>query len=134
MFRRIAILVLGTAAAWVIFFLPMNFMANEASAEVVVLAAAICLAPGIVELVAFGRLRDKPPEAKIVGVLLATAFRMGAALGGGILLYSAFDRVREQVFPFVSWAVVFYIATLFIETQLLYIDNSASTKTGPSGS
>ncbi len=124
MIRRIGILVLGTAAAYAVFFFPMSFLVKEAPAEVVVWAAMICLAPGAVVLIAARRLGDKPPEARIVGVLFSTVFRMAAALGGGMLVYEVLPAVRENVYPFVSWAVLFYVVTLFIETGLLYIDSS----------
>ena len=133
MIRRIAILVLGTAAAYAVFFLPMRFLVKEAPAEVIVWAALICVCPGAVVLIAARRLSDKPPEARIVGVLASTVFRMAAALGGGVLVYESMPIVREHVYPFVSWAVLFYMATLFIETGLLYIDSSGDAKE-PSGS
>ena len=128
MIRRIAILVLGTAAAYAVFFLPMSFLVKDAPAPVIVWAALICVAPGAVVLIASRRLSDKPPEAKIISVLLSTVFRMAAALGGGILVYDQIPLIREHVFPFVSWSVLFYVVTLFIETGLLYIDSSVGTK------
>ena len=133
MIRRIAILVLGTAAAYAVFFLPMSFLVKEAPFEVVAYAAIICLAPGAVVLTAARRLGDKPPEARIIGVLLSTVFRMAAALGLGVLAFEWIPAVREHVYPFVSWSVLFYVVTLFIETGLLYIDSSGR-KPNPSGS
>jgi hydrogenase-4 membrane subunit HyfE len=128
MIRRIAILVLGTAVTFAVFYLPMGFLVKEAPPDVIVWAAMICILPGVVVIVAARRLRDKPPEARIIGVLATTIFRMGAALGGGIVAYDVIPTVREYVNPFVSWAVLFYVATLFIETGLLYIDSSGETK------
>lgn len=134
MFRRIGILVVGTAAAYAVFYFPMSFLVKEAPLEVVALSAIVCLAPGAVVLIASRRLKDKPPEARIIGVLASTVFRMAAALAGGALVYSEFPAVREHVYPFVSWAVLFYVVTLFIETGLLYTDSSESAKSKPSGS
>lgn len=134
MFRRIAILVLGTAAAYGVFYLPMSFLVKEAPLEVVALAAFVCLAPGLVVLYLSRRLKDKPPEARIIGVLFATVFRMAGALGFGALVYNEFPVVREHVYPFVSWAVLFYVVTLFIETGLLYTDSSETAESKPSGS
>jgi hypothetical protein len=134
MVRQIAILVLGTAAVYFICFLPMRFLVKDAPAEVVVWAALICLAPGAAVLIAANRLSDKPAEARIISVLVTTIFRMAAALGGGTAVYELVPEVRANVYPFVAWAVLFYVATLFIETRLLYTDSSAGTKANPSGS
>ena len=134
MIRRLGILVLGTTAAYGVFVYPMSFLVLEAPPEVVLAAALICLAPGAVVLIAARQLSDRSPQARIVGVLIATVFRMAAALGGGIVLYRHIPAVREHVFSFVSWAILFYIVTLFIETKLLYIDSSGSAKSTPSES
>src|SRR5262245_6180842 len=116
MIRRIGILLLGTLAAWLVFYLPMSFLVKEAPGEVVVWSALVCVAPGIVVLIAARRLSDKPAEARIIGVLLSTVFRMAAALGGGTFVYNTVPIVREYANTFIAWAVLFYIVTLFIET------------------
>ena len=77
------------------------------------------------------RLRDKPPEVKIVGVLLTTIFRMVVTVGGGALCFYSIPLVKEYALPFVSWVIVFYLVTLFIETGLLYTDSSGRTPTPP---
>ena len=84
MIRCIGILVLGTAAAFVVFFLPMSFLVKEAPPEVVVWAALICLIPGAAVLVLSQRLSQRDGAARIVGVLLSTALRMAGSLGGGL--------------------------------------------------
>lgn len=126
MIRRIGILLLGTVAGFLVMYLPMGFFVGQPPIEIIALAAAICVVPGVLVLVAAQRLRDKAPEVKIVGVLLSTAVRMVVAVGGGVLLYSTVPEIKEHGAPFISWAIVFYLVTLFVETGLLYIDNSGS--------
>lgn len=128
MISRIGIFLLATFAGALIFYLPMQFMVKEPPAEVIALSAAVCVVPGLAVLFAAHQLREKPAEVKIIGVLLSTIFRMVACLGGGVLLYNALPIVKEHATVFISWCVVFYLVTLFIETGLLYTDTS-----GPSG-
>jgi hypothetical protein len=131
MMRRVGILVLGTALGYVVFMLPMGFLVKEPPLMVVAIAAGLPLTTGLIVLLGNQRLRDKPPEVKIVGVLLTTVFRMAAILGGGAFCYYAIPLVKEHAFPFVSWVIVFYLVTLFIETGLLYTDSSGQTPTPP---
>jgi hypothetical protein len=132
MIRRIGFLLLGAAAAFGVMYLPMGFLVKQPPGLVMALAASVCVVPGMVVLIAAQRLRDKPAEVKIVGVLLTTVFRMGTAIGGGVLLYHSVTEVREHVSPFISWGIVFYLATLFVETSLLYTDSSGPASQGTS--
>src|SRR5262249_46921290 len=113
-------------------FLPMGAMTGEPPLVVVGLAAAVCILPGAFVLLAAERLREQSPEVRIAGVLLTTAFRMVATVGGGALVWGVVGSVREHVLPFVAWGIVFYLATLFVETRLLYIDSSGYTSHGSS--
>jgi hypothetical protein len=131
MIRRVGILILGTALGYVVFMLPMGFLVKETPLAVVAIAAGLQLATGILVLLGNQSLRDKPPEVKIVGVLLTTVFRMVATLGGGAFCYYSIPLVKEHAFPFVSWVIVFYLVTLFIETRLLYTDSSGQTPSPP---
>lgn len=131
MIRRLGLLVLGTLLGYLLFLLPMRFLVKEAPPAVVAIAALLSVVPGALVLVANARLRDKPAEVKIVAVLLTTVFRMVAVVGGGALCYYTVPAVREHAFPFISWAVVFYLVTLFIETGLLYTDSSGQARTPP---
>jgi len=131
MIRRIGILLVGVVLAFLAMYFPMGLLVKEPPLSVIVLAAAICAVPGALVLLAAWQLRDKPPEVKMIGVLLTTAFRMGAAIGLGVLVYYAIPDVREYVSPFISWGLVFYLATLFVETRLLYIDTSGLASQDP---
>lgn len=126
MFRRIAILVLGTFAAGVLFYLPMGFLLKDVAIGVPLFAAAACLGPGILILVVSARLNRMAPEVRVVGVLASTVFRMIAVLGAGYLMYAGLPVIGEFAAAFVGWVVLFYIVTLFIETVLLYIDTTGS--------
>ncbi|MCE9532909.1 MAG: hypothetical protein K8T89_17565 [Planctomycetes bacterium] len=122
MIRRIGLLLLSALAGCLVMYLPLSFLVKEPPFLVIVLAAVICLIPGVIVLFAAGRLSEKSPEVKIVSVLLTTAFRMSMTVGGGVLLYIISPMVKEHVSSFVSWSIVFYLVTLFVETRLLYID------------
>ena len=54
------------------------------------------------------------PSSKAIGVLFATVFRMASAIVAGVVFYMAIGEVREHVYPFVAWGVVFYIVTLLL--------------------
>ena len=126
MIRRVGIFLLGTLAGSLVMYLPMGYLVGQPSIEVIALAAAICVVPGVLVLVAARRLKHKAPEVRIVGVLLSTAVRMVMAVGGGVLLYAVVPELKEHGAPFISWVIVFYLITLFIETGLLYTDNLGS--------
>jgi hypothetical protein len=131
MIRRLGILLIGSLAGFLLMYWPMGVLVKEPPILVIGLAALVCVVPGGIVLAAAWQLRDKSPEVKIVGVLLTTVFRMGAAIAGGVLLYHGVPEVREYVSPFISWGIVFYLVTLFIETRLLYIDSSGQASQGP---
>ena len=128
MIRRLGVLLLGTVAGFVVFYLPMRFLVKETPPLVILLAATVSFVPGMIVLIAARRLRDQPPEVKIVGVLLTTLFRMVLAVGGGILLYAESPIIREFAAGFFGWALVFYLVTLFVETGLLYTESSGTAK------
>jgi len=58
--------------------------------------------------------------------LLATGFRMTAVIVSGVLLYFSLEVVKDHAAPFISWSIVFYLVTLFVETRLLYTEHSGS--------
>jgi hypothetical protein len=107
MIRRIGIFLIGTVAGFLVMYLPMGFLVKEQPALVLVLAAVPCVVPGVIVLIVSARLRDQPPAMKIVGVLATTVFRMFSAIATGVVFYLAIAEVREHIYPFVGWGVVF---------------------------
>jgi len=126
MIRGIGWLALGTLAGFAVMYLPMRFLAKEPPLEVIALAAAICFVPGLIVLIATRPSVDRPVEVKIISILLATGFRMTAVIVSGVLLYFSLEVVEDHAAPFISWSIVFYLVTLFVETRLLYTEHSGS--------
>jgi hypothetical protein len=133
MLRRGGWLILATLAAFAVMYLPLRLLVPPTPMNVIVLAALLSLLPGWLIMAASLRLAGAAPEVKVLGVILVTLLRMGAVIGGGIVMVSQLPSVREHGAGFIAWVIVFYLATLFVETRMLYIDNSASSDRLPDG-
>jgi len=126
--RRLGALVAGTIAVWALLALPATLLIGEPPVAVTAAAAGVCLLPAALTLALNDRVRERPPEEKIVIVLVSTFLRMGLAIGLGVLLYYVAPPIRDNVVAFVGWGVVFYLVTLALETSLLYRDATRASQ------
>jgi hypothetical protein len=120
--RRLGVLVAGTLAVWALLAVPATLLIGEPPVAVTAAAAGVCLLPAALTLVLNDRVRERPPEEKIVIVLVSTFLRMGLAIGLGVLLYYVAPSLRDNASAFIGWGIVFYLVTLALETGLLYRD------------
>jgi hypothetical protein len=120
--RRLGMLIAGTLCVWAVLALPAALLLGGPPYEVSIAAAMVCLVPAVLTLFLADRLRDRPPEEKIVIALVCTFLRMGLAVGLGVLLYFQVPLLRTNAAAFIGWGVVFYLVTLALETALLYRD------------
>lgn len=133
MTKPLAVLLAATAAVWVLLALPATLFMDGPPLTVTALAAGVCLVPAVLTLVLMHHVRHRPPEEKVVLVLLCTILRLGLAIGGGVLAYYTVAAVHDHTNAFLLWGVVFYLVTLAVETGLLYRDASRISRTSQPG-
>lgn len=132
--KRLAVLTGVTLGAWVLLAVPYALFFEGTPLVVTAAAALVCLVPAVLTLFIADRLRERPPEEKIVIVLVSTFLRMGLAIGGGVLLYVLAPAIRDKAGDFVAWGIVFYLVTLAAETGLLVRDSSRPPTVGTQSS
>ena len=146
--KRLGLLALVTMSVWVLAAVPANMrLAGSISGLakwdnwrqirfdrdgllVALIAAAVCLVPASLTLLLIDLLRKRTPVERVVATLAAPFIRMILAGGGGMVLFFVCPLIHDhdRGFPFITWMVVFYLATLAVETRLLYIDTTASAE------
>lgn len=84
-----------------------------------IVAAALCLAPAVVTMLAVRWTEGRPPVESIGIVLIAPLFRLVTVLGVGLILWRLVPALREAPVRFGAWILLFYLLTLVTETALL---------------
>lgn len=130
--RRLGLLFTVTLSLWALVAAPIGLFLDGPPILVTLSAALICLFPAALTLILLDRLRKRTPEEKVVATLVAPFIRMILSGGGGFALYTLWPLIREHDLSFVSWAVVFYLVTLAVETGLLYYSSKDAAATEPS--
>jgi hypothetical protein len=113
--QRSLILTGITVGFWLLLAGPAMWLAGSAGLEGLTIAAAICLVPGwLVFLFASGY---GSPNFQAVAVLGGMLLRMAFVLVGTVAVYVARPDLRFR--EFFVWLLVFYLATLAVETALI---------------
>lgn len=112
---RCGVLVAATVGLWVLLVAPAWSLAGRAGIEGLTCAALLCLVPGCVLFVVASRFAESPSKSAMV-VLGGTVGRMLFVLLGVLVLRDL--RPALGFWEFIVWLLVFYLATLLIETLL----------------
>ena len=107
---------LAAAAAGICLVLAIvdRALTGSANLNVLVLAAMLCVAPGCIVLIGQALLGKGEPT---VLLLAATPFRLLFVLGGTLLVQSLRPDFGGR--EFLIWVIVFYLATLLVETVMV---------------
>jgi hypothetical protein len=80
-------------------------------------AMAVCLVPAVITLLCGAIVQRGSPERRLLSVLVGMGVRMVLVLGVGLGLALATETFHH--FGFILWLLVFYLASLALETALL---------------
>jgi hypothetical protein len=80
-------------------------------------ALVVCLVPAVITLVWSQFVQHGSPEQRLLAVLGGIGLRMAFVLGAGLLLALGTDAFHH--FDFLLWLLIFYLATLGLETRVL---------------
>jgi len=105
----------ATAGLWLLLAGPAYFVAGTAGLEGLSIAALLCLIPGWIVLFL---------EAYVAGgnspsllILSGTVLRLLFVLVGTLVMQSVHQHLQFR--EFTAWLLVFYLATLLVETLLV---------------
>ena len=108
-----------TAACWMAVALGCALLGG-AEPKVTLLAALVCLVPGLMSI----RLADK---ARMMSPIMHTAVLLGSgmvriivATGLGGLIYFLDPSLKGSELALLLWGTFFYLVTLVVETVLVY--------------
>jgi len=121
--RPSALLTAATAGLWLLSAWPAWSLAGRTGLEGLTLAAGLCLVPGWLAFFLSARYRVAKSQVQVV--LLATTMRMLFVAVGTLAARQLRPDLRLR--EFLVWVIVFYLATLAIETALLLKQPSSST-------
>ncbi len=105
----------AVALLWLVLVVPAYALAGASGVEGLSYAALLCLGPGWLVFLVLSRYGGS--DSALSGVLLGMALRMIVVLFGVLIIRAV--RVELGFREFLVWVVVFYSATLLVETLLL---------------
>jgi hypothetical protein len=79
----------------------------------------ICLPPAVATMLLVGRVGRQHPELGPAAAMLATGFRMFAAVGSVVAVGGLAESLGTTRARVAEWVTAFYLVTLTIETVLL---------------
>lgn len=125
MTRRLLGLVLGAALLWLVLAYPARLLWGDPALPAwqdpvlrhSLVALGLCLAPGLVAVLAGIWAARRPPEEQMLVLLGSTALRMAFVLAGGLVVFFRVPGFRTA--DFWGWVLAFYLGTLALEMALL---------------
>jgi hypothetical protein len=115
---RLLVLIVGSAALWLLLGLPARHLGGGDDALTYAgVAALLCTLPMAVSLFVTTRIAARNPQMLAIAVLGATGARMFLVLVGGLIAAAANPFYGQPAFWL--WLVVFYMATLALDVGLL---------------
>ena len=105
-------LLILTAAFWLVLTGPAWLLAGPLGLQGLSIAAVLCVVPGFVVLFISARGQTSANPASLV--LLSTTMRLLVVLFGVLVVQKV--RPDLQFWQFLVWIIVFYLATLLLET------------------
>ena len=120
---RLAQFVGAVVVLWALLAGPAYFLAQRDGLEGLTYAAILCLTPGLVVMAVASRVRDTSQQA-MVAILGGMLLRLVFVLVGVMVIQSSrpYLKLRE----FIIWLLVFYMATMAIETRMVLASIKAS--------
>ncbi|MFP6766846.1 MAG: hypothetical protein VB859_01665 [Planctomycetaceae bacterium] len=100
---------------WLVLAGPAWWLAGRNGIAGLSYSAALCLVPGW--LVFFLNSRYRVADTRIQVILIATTFRLLFVAAGTLVVLQVRPELRLR--EFLVWIIVFYLATLVVETALL---------------
>ncbi len=122
--RNLVLLVGGVLALWILLAVPARHIWGDDAVLFSGAAAAICLIPAVLTMVWCHKTATGTPEQRLAAVMGGTMARMLTAIGAGVLLFFTVPAFHEPAF--LSWVLVFYLATLALEVSLVVRELSAA--------
>ncbi len=110
-----AILTGAIVLLWLVVLWPAYQLGGRTGVEGASWAAALSLVPGWLVFAALGLYRAAAPA--VAQIVLGLVLRMGVVLGGFLVLKTARDEFGT--WNFTVWLLVFYLASLAVETWCL---------------
>jgi hypothetical protein len=112
----------AVALLWAVLAVPASSLWDAGPTLAMSAAAAlVCWVPAALTLVLLSWWRrHRPPVEFVAAFLVGVVLRMGLTLGGGFFVALALlPAVKPGPYVFWVWLLVFYLATLAVETLLL---------------
>jgi hypothetical protein len=137
--RRLAILLGGTVAVWLLAAYPAYRLGGEFALAISAAAAGLCLVPTLLTLAWANWAEEQTPEQQLLMVLGGTGVRIVVVLGAGLILWNVVPdlRVDAHDYTFWIWVLIFYVITLGLEMAILVVGRArpqpAAPKAGISG-
>jgi hypothetical protein len=126
--RRLALLIGGCLALWVVAAVPAYWRWGEEALVTSAVAAGLCLVPAVVAYVGAAWALERSPQQQLLVVLGGTGLRMMVVLGGGLILFLSVPYFQEQGMVFFwAWVLAFYLYTLALEVCLVVLGRSSSS-------
>lgn len=116
---KVAILVATTLAAASVAVVGAEILLGTGHLLPASIAVGLCLPAAMITLVLTGEVWGRWPDYGPVAVLVGTAARMGAAVGGVWLVGPAASEAGVTRERLAVWVAVLYLITLVIESALL---------------
>lgn len=115
--KRLALLIAGLSAAWLLAAYPAYLVWGETAVVYSAVALALCLLPTAATLAWAGWADRQSAEQQLGMVLGGTGVRMFFVLGAGLVLYYSASYFQHQ--SFWLWILAFYMIALTLETLLI---------------
>ena len=125
MIRRLATLLGGSFAFWVLLAIPGSYVWGESALVCSALAAALCLVPTALTLAWASWASNQSPDQQLVMILGGTGVRMFLVLGSALALYYTVPYLSDRL-GFWVWVLVFYLFTLALEMALVLSGRAAT--------
>ena len=124
-YRSAARLATVLAAMWLLFAGPAVWLAGSAALEGLSYAAVLCLLPGCLAFFIAAQFRSvESPNLHALVMLSGTVLRLLFVLGGVLAVRAI--RAELGFTQFLVWVIVFYFASLAVETRFLLKQTSVT--------
>lgn len=117
MTRRLALLIGGSLAFWVLVAYPGLLLGGRLALAYSGVAMALCLVPATATLLWSDYALRGSPEAQLILVMGGIGLRMAVVLGAGLILFYSVPYFQKQ--SFWIWILVTYLFVLTLEMGLM---------------
>lgn len=108
--------------AWLVVIYPAIRLWGTDMLLLSVVAMGLCLAPTLLTLLWGVWAQEQTPEQQLFMILGGTSVRLFVVLGVGLALSLGVPYFQEEnLYPFWTWVLIFYLFTLFLEVLILIL-------------